>query len=131
MATHYSGIEDTSMNNPESQDMDADSQDNYQEDINDLENIEPTHPAGLRYLTHKIEQLRQTIKVNNNNPMDAINHLEQRLNQFAITLCPPTEPTGEVLNKYTDTVCNTQKKTSLENSLLQDIPILNEMTPHN
>ena len=35
------------------------------------------------------------------------------------------EPIGEVLNKYTDTLCNAQKKTSLENSLLQDIPILN------
>ena len=47
------------MNNPESQDMDADSQGNYQEDINDLENIKPNHLAGLRYLTQKIEQLRQ------------------------------------------------------------------------
>ena len=36
MATHYSGIGDTSMNNPKSQDMDTDFQDNYQEDINDL-----------------------------------------------------------------------------------------------
>ena len=44
MATCYGGIGDTSMNNPESQDMDADIQDNYQED---LENIEPTHLAGL------------------------------------------------------------------------------------
>ena len=35
------------------------------------------------------------------------------------------EPIGEVLNKYMDTLCNTQKKMSLENSLLQDIPILN------
>ena len=57
MATCYSGIGDTLMNNPESQDMDADFQDNYQEDKNDLENIEPNHPAGLRDLTHKIEQL--------------------------------------------------------------------------
>ena len=62
MATCYGGIGDTSMNNPESQDMDTDSQDNYQEDINDLENIEPNHPAGLRHLTCEIEQLRQTIR---------------------------------------------------------------------
>ena len=62
MGTHYSGIGDTSMNNPESQDMDADSQDNYQEDINDLENIEPNHAAGLRHLPCEIEQLRQTIE---------------------------------------------------------------------
>ena len=64
------------MNNSESQDMDADIQDNYQEDINDLENIEPNHLAGLRHLTHGIEQLRQTIEANDNDPMDAINHLE-------------------------------------------------------
>ena len=95
MATCYNGIGHTSMNKPESQDMDTDSQDNYQEDINDLENIEPNHPAGLRYLTCKIEQLRQTIKANDNDPMDAINHLEQKLNQLAITLCPPTEPIGK------------------------------------
>ena len=104
--------------------MDADIQDNYQEDINDVENIEPNHLAGLKHLTHKIEQLRQTIEANDNDPMDAINHLEQKLNQLAITLCPPTEPIGEVLNKYTNTLCTAQKKTSLESSLLQDIPIL-------
>ena len=48
MATCYGGIGDTSINNPESQDMDADIQDNYQEDINDLENIELDHQAGLK-----------------------------------------------------------------------------------
>ena len=57
--------------------------------------------------------------------MDAINHLEQKLNQLAITLCPPAEPIGEVLNKYTNTLCTGQKKTSVESSLLQDIPIMN------
>ena len=36
MATHYSGIGDTSWNNSEPQDMDANIQD-------DLENIEPNH----------------------------------------------------------------------------------------
>ena len=48
MATRYGGIGDTSMNNTESWDMDADIQDNYQEDINDLENIEHDHQAGLK-----------------------------------------------------------------------------------
>ena len=57
--------------------------------------------------------------------MDAILHLEQKLNQLAITLCPAMEPIGEVLNKYTNTLYTTQKKTSLECSLIQDIPILN------
>ena len=59
--------------------------------------------------------------------MDAISHLECKRNQLAITLCPstPVEPIGEVLNKYKNTLCNAQKKTSLESSLPQDITILN------
>ena len=125
MATGYGGIGDTSINNPESHDMDTDSQDNYQEDINVLENMEPNHPAGLKHLTCKIEQLRQTIKDNDNDPLDAVHHLEQKLNQLPITLYPPMEPIWEVLNKYTNTLCTAQRKTSLESSLLQDIPILN------
>ena len=32
MATHYGGIGDTSMENPEIQDIDSDSQENYQEE---------------------------------------------------------------------------------------------------
>ena len=59
--------------------------------------------------------------------MDAISHLEYKLNQSALTLCPPmpAEPIEEVLNKYTNTLCNTQKKMFLESSLQQDITILN------
>ena len=125
MATCYSGIGDTSMNNPESHDMDSDSQDNYQKDVNDQEHIEFNPPVALKHLTCKMEQLRQTVEDKGNDPMDAIKHLEHKLNQLAITLHPSTEPIGEVLNKYTDTLCTAQKKTSLENSLLQDIPILN------
>ena len=59
--------------------------------------------------------------------MDAISHLECKLNQLALTIYPhkPAEPIGEVLNKYMKTLCNTQKKTSFQSSLLQDITILN------
>ena len=67
----------------------------------------------------------QTVEDKDNGPRDAIKHLEQKFNKLAITLHPFTEPIGEILNKYTDTLCNAQKKMSLENSLLQDIPILN------
>ena len=69
--------------------------------------------------------MRQTVKDRDNDPREAIIHLKQKLNQLAITLCPSTEPIGEVLNIYTDILCNAQKKTSLESSLLQDIPTLN------
>ena len=54
MVTCYGRIGDASMSNSENHDMDAK---NYQADINDLENIEPNHQAGLKDLTHEIEQL--------------------------------------------------------------------------
>ena len=84
-----------------------------------------TLQSHFNTLTCKMEWLRQTVKDKDNDPRDAIKYLEQKLNQLAITLCPSTEPIGEVLNKYTDTLCNAQKKTSLESTLLQDIPTLN------
>ena len=115
VATHYGGMGDTSMENPESQDVDSDSQENYQEET----------IISLQHLTHKMEQLRQTIEDKDNDPRDAIQQLEQKLNQLAITLHPSLEPIEEVLDKYTNTLCNTQKKTSLESSLLQDIPTFN------
>ena len=43
MATHYCGMGDTSMENPETQDVEGDSQENYQE-----ENI-------IQQLTHEME----------------------------------------------------------------------------
>ena len=125
MATRYGGIGDTSMNDPKFQDIDSDSQDNYQGDVNDQEHIEFDPPVALQDLNHKMEWLRQTVEDKNKDPRDAIKQMEQKLNQVEITLCPSTEHTGEILNKYTETLCNAQKKMSLENSLLQDIPILN------
>ena len=64
------------MNNPESHDMDNDSQDSYQEDSYELENAKLNPPAGLKHLTCNIEQLRQTMEASNNDPMDAIHNLE-------------------------------------------------------
>ena len=72
-----------------------------------------------------MEWLTQTVEDKDNDPRDAIHQLEQKLNQLTITMCPPSQPIEEVLDKYTDTLCTAQKKTSLESSLLQDIPTLN------
>ena len=85
MATRYGGIGDTSMENPESQDIDSDSQKNYQEE----------HIVSLQHLTHEREQLRQTVKDKDNDPRDAITHLEQKINQLAVTLHPPQNPLGK------------------------------------
>ena len=72
-----------------------------------------------------MEQLRQSVENKDNDPRDAIQQLEQKLNQLTIMLHPPSEPIEQVLDKNTDTLCNTQKKTTLESSWLQDIPTLN------
>ena len=52
MATHYREIGNVLVNDSEPQDINANIEDDYQADINDLENIEPDHQAGLKDLTH-------------------------------------------------------------------------------
>ena len=113
MATCYSGVGDTSMEDPETQDVDNTSQDDFQD-----ENI-------VQNLLCKTECLKQAIEDRDNDPREAIQQLEQRLNRLTLTLHPSSDPIEQVLGKYTETLCTTQKKTSLENSLLQDIPTLN------
>ena len=127
MGTHYGGIGKPLQNDSDPQDTNADIQDEYQTDINDLENTEPNHQAGLRDLTGEIEHLWQTVKASDNDPMDAMSHLECKLNQLVLTLHPPmlSEPIEEVLHQYTNTLCNAQKKMTFVNTLLQDITILN------
>ena len=68
MATHCSGVVDTSMEDPETQDLDNTSQDNFQD-----ENI-------VQNLLCKIECLKQAIEDRDNDPREAIQQLEQRLN---------------------------------------------------
>ena len=101
------------MENPGNRDLDNDSQDNFQD-----ENI-------ITQLIHETEWLRQAIEDRDNDPRDAIHQLEQRLNRLTLTLHSPSEPIEDELDKYTETLCTAQKKTSLESSFLQEIPTLN------
>ena len=66
--------------------------------------------SHLQHLTREMERMRQTVEDRDNDPRDAIQHLEQKLNQLVITLHPSSEPIEEVLDQYTDTLCNAQKK---------------------
>ena len=113
MATHFGGVGNTSMENPDTQDMDNISEDAFQD-----ENI-------VQKLLCKTEHLKQVIEDRDNDPREAIHELEQRLNRLTLTLCHSDDPIENVLDKYTKTLCTAQKKTSLESSLLQDIPTLN------
>ena len=113
MATHFCGVGDTSMENPETQDVDNVSEDESQDE--DL----------VKKLLCKTAHLKQFVEDRDNEPREAIHDLEQRLNRLTLTLCHSDTPIENVLDRYPETLCTAQKKTSLESSLLQDIPILN------
>ena len=113
MATHFSGVGDTSMDNPETQDVD-----NVSEDESQNENI-------VQNLLCETARLKQFIEDRDNEPREAIHDLEQRLNRLTLTLHHSDIPIENMLDRYTETLCTAQKKTYLESSLLQDIPILN------
>ena len=101
------------MENLETQDVDNVSEDEFQD-----ENI-------VQNLLCETAHLKQVIEDRDNDPREAINDLEQRLNRLTLTLHHSDTPIENVLDRYTKTLCITQKKRSLESSLLQDIPILN------
>ena len=98
---------------PETQDIDNASQDDFPN-----ENI-------VQNLLCKTEHLKQAIEDRDNDPREAIQQLEQKLNRLTLTLHPSSDPIEQVLGIYTETLCTAEKKTSLESSLLQDIPTLN------
>ena len=112
MATHFGGVGNTSID-PETQDVDNVSEDEIQ------------NKHMVQKLFCETESLKQVIEDRDNDPREAIHELEQRLNRLTLTLCCSDIPIENVLDKYTETLCTAQKKTSLESSLLQDIPILN------
>ena len=113
MATCFGGVGNTPMENPKTQDVDNISEDESQDE--DL----------IRQLLHKTAHLKQFVEDRDNEPRDAIHDLEERLNELTLTLHCLDTPIENVLDRYTKTLCTAQKKTSLESSLLQDIPILN------
>ena len=112
MAIRFGGVGDTPRENPKTQDVDNVSEDESQDE--DL----------VRKLLHETANLKQFVEDRDNEPREAIHDLEQRLNELTLTLHHQNTPIENVLDRYTETLCTAQKKTSLESSLLQDIPIL-------
>ena len=110
MATCFSGIGDTPIGEPRTQESDNGSENEFQdEDV-------------MRQVLAKTRNIKQE---KYREPRDAIQEIEQRLNDLSLMLCQQHSPIKNVLDQYTETLCTAQKKTSLENTLLQDIPILN------
>ena len=113
MATRFGGVGNTPVENPNNQETDNVSEDESQDE--DL----------IRQLLLETADIKQFVEDKNNEPREAILDLEQSLNDLTLALCHQNTPIENVLDRYTETLCTVQKKTSLESSLLQDIPILN------
>ena len=113
MATHFGGMGNATIEDPRTQEPDNGSGNEFQdEDI-------------MRQVLAEMENIKQFVEEKYRKPRDAIQEIEQRLNDLSLALCQQHSPIKNVLDQYTETLCTAQKKTSLENTLLQDIPILN------
>ena len=113
MATHFSGVGDTPVEDPRTQLTDNVSEGESQDE--DL----------VRQLLTETANIKQFVEDKYNEPREAIHEIEQRLNDLTLALHCQNTTIENVLDRYTETLCTAQKKTSLESSLLQDIPILN------
>ena len=128
MATCYGGTGQPLERNPNPQEQDIDTPNDYQhEDIDDFENVENENHTWLNDLTKALDHLELKVDTTKGQPTEAINHLECELHRLSLTLCPsaPPEPLDEVLQQYTETLCTAQKQTTFANTLLQDITISN------
>ena len=96
-------------------------------DTDHFEDLEHNNPARLTAITRELVDLQQQIQAEEGQPLEALNHIKQELQRLSIPPNPPapTEPLGERVRHYTNTLCSTQKETSLTNSLLQDISVFN------
>ena len=106
MATHFGGIGDAPIEDPRTQEPDNGSENEFQEE--DL----------MRQVLAKTENIKQFVEDKSRKPRDAIHEIEQRLNDLSLALCQQHNPIENVLDRYTETLCTAQKKTSLENTLL-------------
>ena len=113
MATHFGGVGNTPVEDPRTQETDNISEDESQDE--DL----------IRQVLTETANIKQFVEEKFNEPREAVHKIEQRLNNLTLSLHCQNTPIENVLDRYTKTLCTSQKKTSLESSLLQDIPILN------
>ena len=127
MTTHQGGTGQPLEMDPNPQAQDIDIPNDYQEDIDDFENVEHENHMWLKELTNELDHLQHKVKATKNQPTDALNHLEHELHRLSVVICPSAPPKSldEVLQQYIETLCTVQKKTTFVSTLLQDITIFN------
>ena len=135
MATHHGGLAqpldrdvDVTREVHETTDTDIENmQDFHPVETDHFEDLEHNNPTRLTAITRELDDLHQQLQAEEGQPSEAVNHIEQELQRLSISLNPPapTEPLGEVIRHYTNTLCSAKKQINLTNSLLQDIPVFN------
>ena len=113
VATHFGGIGDNLVEDSRNQEHDTTSEGESQEEY------------PFKQIPSETAYIRQFVEEKVNEPREAIHKIEERLNDLTLALQHQNTPLENVLDRYTETLCTAQKKTSLESSLFQDIPILN------
>ena len=73
----------------------------------------PSNEAKLTALTWEINKLHQQVEAREGQPAESLDCIEKELQNLSLVLQPPpssipTEPLGEVIYHYTDTLCTTQ-----------------------
>ena len=119
MATCFGGVGDAPVEDPRTQETDNRSESESQDE--DL----------MRQFLAKTANIKQFVEEKYREPREAIHEIEQKLNDLTLALRHQHTPIENVLDWYTETLCMAQKKTSLETTLLQDIPIEMDRMPHN
>ena len=113
MATHFGGVGNTPV------------EDHRTQEVVNVSESESQDEDLMRQVLAKTTNIRQFVEEKYHEPREAIHKIEQWLNDLTLALHHQNTPIENVLDRYTKTLCTAQKKTSLESTLLQDIPILN------
>ena len=113
MATHFGGVGNTPVEDHRTKETD-----NVSEGESQDEDV-------MRQVLAETANIKQFVEEKYHEPREAIHEIEQRLNDLTLALHHQNTPIENVLDRYTKTLCTAQKKTSLESTLLQGIPILN------
>ena len=94
MTTHHGGTGQPSELDPNAQAQDIDIPNDYLEDIDNFDNVGHEHYMQLKELTNELDQLQHKVEVTENQPTEAISHLEHELHRLSLALCPsaPSEP---------------------------------------
>ena len=113
MVTCFGGVGNTPVEDHRTQEVDNVSEgESHDEDL-------------MRQVLAETANFKQFVEEKYHEPREAVHEIEQRLNNLTLALHHQNTPIKNMLDRYTETLCTVQKKTSLESTLLQDIPILN------